>query len=144
MARLTSYDHGNGEILVNEEERLLSSKGFMDKEEMYKIMRHLAEKLYEYEEAAEQHMLLRLHCKVGDKLWAITTTINYSLGAYSEVLLKDPQEKKIQSITISKNGLGYHVNGRTYGAPEFGKTVFLTREEAEQAIAEIRERDREV
>lgn len=49
MARLTSYDKGNNFILVNEEERLLSSKGFITKDEMYKIMRHLAERLYEYE-----------------------------------------------------------------------------------------------
>ncbi len=50
MARLTSWDFGNEDIIVNEEEFLLSSKGFIDKDEMYKIMRHLAEKLYEYEE----------------------------------------------------------------------------------------------
>lgn len=49
MARLTSYDKENDFILVNEEERLLSSKGFITKDEMYKIMRHLAEKLYVYE-----------------------------------------------------------------------------------------------
>ena len=49
MARLTSYDKENDFILVNDEERLLSSKGFITKDEMYKIMRHLAEKLYEYE-----------------------------------------------------------------------------------------------
>ena len=30
MARLTSYDYGNEEIIVNEEERLLSSKGFLN------------------------------------------------------------------------------------------------------------------
>ena len=59
MARLTSYDVENDFILVKEEERLLSAKGFIDKDEMYKIMRHLAEKLYEYENAEENGLILR-------------------------------------------------------------------------------------
>lgn len=50
MNRLTSYDPVKELLLINEEERLLSSKGFIDKDEMYKITRHLAEKLAEYEE----------------------------------------------------------------------------------------------
>lgn len=60
MARLTSYDCENDEILVDEEEKLLSSKGFINEDEIYKIMRHLAEKLFEYEELEEQGKLLRL------------------------------------------------------------------------------------
>ena len=51
--RLTSYDYENGEILLNEEERLLSSKGFVSKEEMDEIVKHLAKKLFEYEQAEE-------------------------------------------------------------------------------------------
>lgn len=54
MARLTGYDQGNEEILVLEEERLLSSKGYIEKDEMYKITRHLAEKLFQYEEKYEK------------------------------------------------------------------------------------------
>ena len=55
MARLTMKDEHSGmDILVLEEERLLSSKGFIDKDEMYKIMRHLAEKLFVYEDLEEK------------------------------------------------------------------------------------------
>lgn len=91
-------------------------------------------KLADYEDAEEQGLLLRLPCKVGSKLWAITSPANYSLGAYSERILEQPQERKIHSITFSKNGIAYHVKDRTYGEGDFGNVVFLTREEAEQAL----------
>jgi len=91
-------------------------------------------KLADYEDADEQGLLLKLPCKVGDKVWAVTSTANYSLGEYREVPLKHPQEKKIQSITITKNGLLYHVKDRTYIEKDFGETVFLTKEKAEQAL----------
>ena len=81
-------------------------------------------------------MLLKLQCKVGDTVWVITMPTNYSLGKYSEVVLKHPEEKKIQSITISKNGVRYHVKDRTYSEDDFGKTVFLTQGEAEEALRE--------
>lgn len=71
MARLTSYDPGNDEILVNEEERLLSSQGYYDKDAMYKIMRHLAEKLYEYEQKEEDGFLISIPCKPGDTVYTI-------------------------------------------------------------------------
>jgi len=91
-------------------------------------------KLADYEDADEQGLLLKLPCKVGDKVWAVTSTANYSLGEYREVPLKHPHEKKIQSITITKNGLLYHVKDRTYIEKDFGETVFLTKEKAEQAL----------
>ncbi len=91
----------------------------------------------EYKNAEEQGLLLRLPCKVGDKVWAITT---YSLDAYAyEVPLKYPQEKKIQSITVTSGDVLYHVKNRTYSVCNFGKTVFLTKEEAEQALKKMGE-----
>lgn len=50
MARLTGED-ADGHIISTEEEWLLASNGFISKDEMYKIMMHLTEKLYEYEVA---------------------------------------------------------------------------------------------
>ena len=71
MAKLTSYDECNQEILINEEERLLSAKGFIDKDEMYKIVRHLAEKLFEYEQLEEK---LEGHTGMGFEEWLKHTT----------------------------------------------------------------------
>lgn len=50
--RLTGYDKDRG-LIVREEEWLLRVNGVITKDEMYKIMRHLAERLAEYEDLAE-------------------------------------------------------------------------------------------
>ena len=42
MARLTSFDDKKKMIIVKEEEKVLNSNGIIKKDEMYKIMRHLA------------------------------------------------------------------------------------------------------
>lgn len=98
--------------------------------------REYVEEIKRMKDAEEQGLLLRLKVNVGDKVWVITSPANYSLGEYAEVMLKHPQEKKIQSITITKKGLLYHVKDRTFNEFDFGKTVFLTEEEAESALAE--------
>ena len=58
MARLTCYDKGNDQIFIVEEEKLLATKGFVTEDEMHNIVRHLTEKLFEYEELAEKIDLL--------------------------------------------------------------------------------------
>ena len=99
-----------------------------------KRLEEAIKKLKAYEDAEEQGLLLRLPCNAGDKIWAITT---YSLDALAhEVAMKHPQEKKIQSITVTRDDVLYHVKNRTYSVCNFGKTVFLTKEDAEQALTE--------
>lgn len=116
MGRLTSYDFDNKEILVNEEERLLSSKGYIDKDEMYKIMRHLAEKLFEYEDAEEQGLFLKLPCKAKDRFWELNTA-NGIPHIYPRV--------------------AHSLQHCVYVLERLGKTTFLTKEEAEQALKEM-------
>ena len=126
MGRLTIWDNGNEEILVNEEERLLSSKGYIDKDEMYKIMRHLAEKLFEYEDAEEQGLLLRLPYPVGTQLYF----------AYSKQgIIKD----RIRRWQLNNKGLMFCSNGSAYRVDAIGKSVFLTYEEAELRFRELKD-----
>lgn len=68
MDRLTSYNEDMG-LLINEEEMLLSKKGFVSNDEMYKITRHLAEKLKKYEDLEEQGKLLKLLCAVDNTIY---------------------------------------------------------------------------
>ena len=141
MERLTKrekFDLGNGEemVLCNYDDSNCNDSCMYVKPCDW--MKKAKQKLWDYENAEEQGLLLQLPCKVGDKVWAITSTANYSLGKYKEVQLKHPQEKKIQSITVAKNGLLYHVKDRTYAEQDFGKTVFLLKEKAEQALANMR------
>lgn len=113
MANLTKYDTTAGELLVLEEESLLSAKGYITHDEMYKIMRHLAEKLSEYERAEEQGLLLKLPCKVGD-------TVHYILG------IPNKTPCVVESCIFELSDIN-----------KIGKTLFLKKSEAEQKLKEM-------
>ena len=106
----------------------------------------LFNKLKAYEDAEEQGLLLRLPCKVGD-----TVYINCPSWAGK---FAGTQPHQITNILISQNKKGkwtkkYRAillyNGKTidrqedFEFDEIGKTVFLTREEAEVKLKELGE-----
>lgn len=77
----------------------------------------LYEKLREYEDLEEQGLLLKLPCKVGDEVWRISTQHdNYDDSPY----------KIVTRTTFRLDMLDCT-----------GKTVFLTKAEAEKALAEM-------
>lgn len=79
----------------------------------------LKDRLAAYEDAAEQGLLVRLPCKVGDTVWVIFTSY-----VYEE--LGDPPETR------------HYIESRPFKLSmleNFSKTVFLTREEAEATLA---------
>ena len=95
-------------------------------------------RLKEYEDAEEQGLLLRLRLKVGDVVWdndwgrpygfEIT---GFSFGTAEEYI--DEPLKENEVIYYYKNG---GISG-SFVEDAIGKTVFLTKEEAEQALAEM-------
>lgn len=139
MERLTKWNE-NKELLVREEERLLNANGIITKDEMYKIMRHLAEKLAQYEDAEEQGLLLRLPCKVGDIIWdndfgkpCAYRITGFSFGE-ADGYIDDP--------VITDDIVYYYsnYNGSIMGSfamNEIGKSLFLTQAEAEQKLKEM-------
>ena len=86
------------------------------------------DKLADYEDAEEQGLLLRLPCKVGSTVYYID---DYEI--YSD---------KVDSINIRKENEEYIfcIAFMDYRAEDFGRNVFLTREEAEQALKQMGER----
>ncbi len=104
--------------------------------------KRIIEKLAEYEDLEEQGLLLRLPCKVGDDIYAIPSEVNYRLN-------KSFGAKGLNAICrqvvdhIEFNSYGYLVStneGMTVHRQEaFGETWFLTREEAEQKLKELKE-----
>jgi hypothetical protein len=92
-------------------------------------------KLKEYEDLEEQGLLIRLHCKRHDTVYFIKSA--FSMACF-------PIEAKIYSIrgldcdndvmydTITK----YNGISRMFRSSDIGKTVFLTKEEAERALEE--------
>ena len=102
-----------------------------------KAIEHLAE----YEDAEESGLMVRLPCKVGDTV--------YEVGGrfYNDIIkcevIEIAQDKtgmtiiKTQSWDKIHNILGLLQRcDRWFDADNFGKTVFLTREEAEKAMKE--------
>ena len=97
------------------------------------------EKLAEYETAEEEGRLVVLPCKVGDTVWMVhqrlTSTVN---NVISKMTVTELRGNRLNPIWFVIDG----EYGRTSFHPsEIGKTVFLTREEAEKALKEMEESD---
>lgn len=88
------------------------------------------EKLGEYEDAEEQGLLLRLPCKVGDTVYRLIPK------TYRHI-----EPLKVRKFVICENGLCF-VTEKTsfhYSCDEFEEFIFLTQEEAEQALKQMGE-----
>ena len=89
------------------------------------------EKLADYEDAEEQGRLVKLPCKVGDTVYVPTRNFI--------------SELRIFHISISKNNTFFHwmLNAGIYpnldgfSVDKIGKTVFLTKAEAEAKLKEL-------
>lgn len=84
-------------------------------------------KLAKYEDLEEQGLLLRLPCKVGDKIYHIEDGDMYDF--------------KVDSIEVRKENGKYifYISFMDYKAEDFGRIVFLTKAEAEKKLAEMGE-----
>lgn len=83
----------------------------------YYIVGEAVDKLATYEDLEEQGLLLRLPCKVGDEFWEMNT-------ALSEACVYSRVAHSLQHIV--------------YCMERLGKTTFLTKEEAEAALAKMK------
>ena len=100
----------------------------------YEMMNNCLHKLADYEDVEEQGLLLRLPCKVGDTVWYIDEDDD-----------DYPLEFIITKIDVEENDyLRYHAREKDncgkigFIKDDIGKTLFLTKEEAEQALAEMK------
>ena len=106
----------------------------------------IQKKLKEYEQLDKNGLLLRLPCKVGDTVWVITSPFNVFEGIeYDENSRDERYESFISSVTFYKNNVQYRINAKVtnhfisayYNEQDFGKTIFLTKEEAEQKLKDM-------
>lgn len=84
------------------------------------------QELYKYRKAEEQGKLLKLPCAVGDKIYLPNEYVGKVIDF--EIIEICIFKEEIMFIDDSENE--YFIN-------DFGKTVFLTREEAEAALKEL-------
>ena len=89
-------------------------------------------KLADYEDLEEQGLLVRLPCKVGDTVYVPTRNF--------------VSELRITMVSVNMHGTyfswmlnsGIYPNLDGFSVNKLGKTVFLTREEAEKKLDEIK------
>ena len=122
MERLTERD-SYGDVYVKQHDYVTAS-----------------EKLCEYEDAEEQGLLLRLPCKVGDTVWdndygkpCAYTITGFSFGT-GEDYIDEPVS--LREVVCYYSNYSGSITG-SFAVSEIGKTLFLTKEEAEQKLKEM-------
>ena len=99
-------------------------------------------KLKEYEQLEEQGLLVRLPCKLGDTVWDndFGYPESYEIKAFSYGYCDSYVEPGIgiedEIIFYYENSIG-SITG-AFPMSEIGKTVFLTHEEAEKKLEEMK------
>lgn len=108
-------------------------------EDGYCTQRKVWDRLKQYEDMEEQGLLVRLPCKVGDTLW-VTGRDNVP----REMELEAPDirtvctdEDNLCMSTCNRKPDGFCAYRLRNDGADIGKTVFLTREEAERALEEV-------
>lgn len=97
-------------------------------------------KLKDYEDAEEQGLLLRLPCKPRSEVFLICN--RYTHCSFEDVSFEESSCEGCEYDCDSRKELYIHRNSSvdiewiTRNLNEFGKTVFLTKEEAEAKLAE--------
>lgn len=96
-----------------------------------------SEKLAEYEDLEEQGLLVRLPCKIGDTVYRVNAGAKQPIipMTVSEIhFLCYKNERAVRFDAIGKEDMGESC----YRLEDIGKIVFLTREEAEKKLEEMK------
>ena len=128
MERLTKkYENGN---VTLDAAAFMETQETIDREiQNCYPAKKAVERLAEYEDAEESGLLVRLPIPFGTTLYQVWDKKIYKLKLYSYRHLEIHGERIFQWSL--HNSQGFNGGGNV---DEFGKTVFLTREEAEQAL----------
>ena len=97
-----------------------------------KLVEYLKE-LKTYKDAEEQGLLLKLPCKVRDKVFVLTGLEDDNIVHEGKCVGYTKNE--LRGWLIEVNYFGGYKSFESFA--EIGKSVFLTKEEAEQALAEM-------
>lgn len=133
---------------LTERERNVDGTGVAKEEITDGLLKPFADKILTklavYEDLEEQGLLVRLPCKVGDTVWVVTSPINV-FNEYDGAAEYEVYESYLSSVTYYTCGEQFRINAKVtnsfiveyFRECDFGKTVFLTREEAEKKLKEM-------
>ena len=112
-----------------------------------KDVAELLEELKSYKEAEEQGLLVRLPCKVGDTVWVVTSPINvFDYDEYDGDAEYEVYESFLSSVSYYASGEQFRIYAKVtnsfiaayFRECDFGESIFLTREEAEKKLEEMK------
>ena len=116
--------------LVNEAAVQMEIDNCKECSENYKKIAEYLEELKSYKEAEEQGLLVRLPCKIGEKLWCIVNSAIRELRVHHFDM---PAFGTTDIVFRYADGFKLE---RFVGT--LGETVFLTREKAEKKLEEMK------
>lgn len=109
--------------------------------------RMILEKLADYEDLEEQGLLVRLPCKVGDTVWVVTSPINVcGYDEYDGDAEYEVYESFLSSVSYYATGEQFRIYAKVtnsfiaeyFRECDFGESIFLTREDAEKKLEEMK------
>ena len=112
-----------------------------------KDVAELLEELKSYKEAEEQGLLVRLPCKVGDTVWVVTSPINvFGYDEYDGDAEYEVYESFLSSVSYYASGEQFRIYAKVtnsfiaayFRECDFGESIFLTREDAEKKLEELK------
>ena len=124
MERLTKCGHNEQTILVGTSFAYGCISYDCQLEEGKKLLKLALDKLAEYEDLEEHGRLVKLPCKIGDKVWHISG--------------RAIKEDVISGIEYSYDGMFYIWSNEDTWLGGFNDIVFLTKSEAETKLKELR------
>lgn len=126
---------------LTERERNVDGTGVAKEEITDGLLKPFADKiltkLADYEDLEEQGLLVRLPCKVGDTVYRVNAGAKQPIipMTVSEIhFLCYKNERAVRFDAIGKEDMGESC----YRLEDIGKIVFLTREEAEKKLEEMK------
>lgn len=111
------------------------------------LMLDACKKLAEYEDLEEQGLLVRFPCKVGDTVWVVTSPINvFDYDEYDGDAEYEVYESFLSSVSYYASGEQFRIYAKVtnsfiaayFRECDFGESIFLTREEAEKKLEEMK------
>ena len=96
------------------------------------LVNEVCKKLAEYEQLEEQGLIVRLPCKVGDTVYVPTRNFISEL----RIIMVSVYMHDTYFRWILNSGIYPNLDG--FPGSKLGKTVFLTREEAEKKLEEMK------
>lgn len=131
---------------MNEELNKQHEADYIKDAEEHEQIAEWLEELKSYKDLEEQGLLVRLPVKIGDDIYKIPSKANYDLNVLNGYKANNRvYHQKVYSIVFSQRGWFVQCDKDSIYAPnvicvdvEYGKTWFLTREEAEKKLEEMK------